>query len=227
MFGAVGPDPQGDDQAVLADVDTVEHEADQIQVVEGRRLPCGELGRRLGDEAAADGALADASTGDIERQRLQTPRVATGADANQQLLDGTTLQRIGLCHRPETRQRHFPTSRAHPWAADRHLPPTEHHLTGHGPSPRGRAVGLVCVAWPADRYAILFEHGFQYLQPGPYGELEQLRLGIHQQLDEGQATRGRGFNTSGWTDCARLLHGGSFAVRRFASGCPPLVYHEQ
>ena len=27
--------------------------------------------------------------------------------------------------------------------------------------------------------------------------------------------------------CARLLHGGSFAVRRVASGCPPLVYHEQ
>ena len=62
--------------------------------------------------------------------------------------------------------------------------------------------------------------------PGPHRELEQLRLGIDQQLDEGQATRGRRFNTSGGKDCARLLHGGSFAVRRVASGCPPLVYHE-
>ena len=78
VLRAVGPDTQRDDQTVLADVDAVEHEADQIQVVEGRRLPRGELGRRLGDEAAADGALAHASTGNIERQRLQTPRRSRG-----------------------------------------------------------------------------------------------------------------------------------------------------
>ena len=39
--------------------------------------------------------------------------------------------------------------------------------------------------------------------------------------------RGRRFNNSGGTDCARLLHGGSVAVKPVASGCPPLVYHEQ
>ncbi len=40
---AVDADPQRDDHTVLADVDTVEQETDQIQLVEGRRLPRGQL----------------------------------------------------------------------------------------------------------------------------------------------------------------------------------------
>ena len=67
----------------------------------------------------------------------------------------------------------------------------------------------------------------QDLQSRPHRKVEQLRFGVNQQLDERQPTRGLRFNTGGRTDCARLLHGGSFAVRRFASGCAPLVYHEQ
>ena len=41
VFGAVSADPKRHDQTVLADVNAVEHEADQIQIVEGCRLPRG------------------------------------------------------------------------------------------------------------------------------------------------------------------------------------------
>ena len=41
VLRAVDADPQRDDHTVLADVDTVEQETDQIQLVEGRRLLAG------------------------------------------------------------------------------------------------------------------------------------------------------------------------------------------
>jgi hypothetical protein len=39
VFLAVGGDPQGHDQAVLADMDAVEDQADEIEAVERLRLP--------------------------------------------------------------------------------------------------------------------------------------------------------------------------------------------
>ena len=227
MLCAVDADPQRDDHTVLADVDTVEQETDQIQLVEGRRLPRGQLRGGLGDKPAADGALTHTAAGDVGRKRLQIPGIASGAHADQQLLDGAPPQWIGLGHRLEGRERHLLAPRADPGAADRYLPPPEDDGTGHRPGPRRRAVGLVRVARPADRRPILLEHGVQDLQSRPHRTVEQLRFGVTQPLDERQPTRGRRFNTGGRTDCARLLHGGSFAVRRVASGCPPLVYHEQ
>ena len=227
MLRAVDADPQRDDHTVLADVDTVEQETDQIQLVEGRRLPRGQLRGGLGDKPAADGALTHAAAGDVGRERLQTPGIASGAHADQQLLDGAPPQWIGLGHRLEGRERHLLAPRADPGAADRYLPPPEDDGTGHRPGPGRRAVGLVRVARPADRRPILLEHGVQDLQSRPHRKVEQLRFGVNQQLDKRQPTRGLRFNTGGRTDCARLLHGGSFAVRRVASGCAPLVYHEQ
>ena len=227
VLRAVDADPQRDDHTVLADVDTVEQETDQIQIVEGRRLPRGQLRGGLGDKPAADGALTHAAAGNVGRERLQTPGIASGAHADQQLLDGAPPQWIGLGHRLEGRERHLLAPRADPRAADRYLPPPEDDSTGHRPGPGRRALSLVRVARPADRRPILLEHGVQDLQSRPHRKVEQLRFGVNQQLDERQPTRGRRFNTGGRTDCARLLHGGSFAVRRFASGCAPLVYHEQ
>ena len=227
VFRAVSADAQRNDQTVFADVDAVEQKADKIQVVEGRRLPRGQLRGGLGDKPPTDRTLTHAATRDVGRQRLQTAGVASGADAHQQLLDGAAPQGIGLGHRLEGRQRHFLAARADPGAADRHLAPPEDDFAGHRPGPGGRAVGLVRVARPTERRPILLEHGVQHLQSRPHRKVEQLRFGVNQQLDERQTTRGRRFNTSGRTDCARLLHGGSFAVRRVASGCPPLVYHEQ
>ena len=208
-------------------VDTVEQETDQIQLVEGRCLPRGQLRGGLGDKPAADGALTHAAAGDVGRERLQTPGIASGAHADQQLLDGAPPQWIGLGHRLEGRERHLLAPRADPGAADRYLPPPEDDGTRHRPSPRRRAVGSVRVARPADRRPILLEHGVQDLQSRLHRKVEPLRFGVNYQLDERQPTRARRFKTGGRTDCARLLHGGSFAVRRVASGCPPLVYHEQ
>ena len=125
VLRAVGADPQGDDQTVLADVDTVEDEADQIQVLEGRRLPRGQLRGGLGDKPAADGALTHATAGDVGRERLQTPSIALGADTDQQLLDSAAPQGIGLDPRLEGRQRYFLAGRADPGAPDCHLAPAE------------------------------------------------------------------------------------------------------
>ena len=163
VLRAVGADPQGDDQTVLADVDTVEDEADQIQVLEGRRLPRGQLRGGLGDKPAADGALTHATAGDVGRERLQTPSIAPGADTDQQLLDSAAPQGIGLGHRLESRQRYFLAGRADPGTPDCHLAPAEDDLTGHRPGPGRRTVGLVRVPRATDRGPIVLEHGVQDL----------------------------------------------------------------
>ena len=74
------------------------------------------------------------------------------------------------------------------------------HVRGPNQPPRRRAVGLVRVARPAERRPILLEHGVQDLQSRPHRKVEQLRLGVNQQLDERQPTRGRRFNTGGRTE---------------------------
>ena len=131
---AVDADPQRDDHTVLADVDTVEQETDQIQLVEGRRLPRGQLRGGLGDKPAADGALTHTAAGDVGRKRLQTPGIASGAHADQQLLDGAPPQWIGLGHRLEGRERHLLAPRADPGAADRYLPPPRTTVLGTVPA---------------------------------------------------------------------------------------------
>ena len=114
VLRAVGADPQRDDHTVHADVDTVEQETDQIQLVEGRRLPRGQLRGGLGDKPAADGTLTHAAAGDVGRERLQTPGIAAGAHADQPLLDGAPPQWIGLGHRLEGRERHLLAPRVDP-----------------------------------------------------------------------------------------------------------------
>ena len=116
-------------------------------------------------------------------------------------------------------------SGAHARPAHGHLPAAQHHLAADGAGARGTPLGDMRIARPAEGDPILFQHRFQHLQARTNRELEQLAPGIDQQIDQRQMA-GR-FNSEGTRDCARLLHGGSFAERRVASVWSPLVYHEQ
>src|SRR5690242_1665737 len=76
VFLAVGRDSERHDQAMLTDVHAVNEQADQVERVERRRLPRGQLGRRLRDEATTYRALTRASALHRGRDGLQTPRIA-------------------------------------------------------------------------------------------------------------------------------------------------------
>lgn len=130
----IGTDPQGHDHTMLTNVDAIEHQAHQIEPVERRRLPRRQLRGCLRDEASTDRALADASTCDAGRERVQTPRIPAGTHAEQQLLHRPTLQRVGLAHRLTRRQRDLLTAGPHTRAPNPDLAAAEHHFLGTVPA---------------------------------------------------------------------------------------------
>ena len=87
MFLPVCGNPERDDQAVLADVDAVDQQRDQVEAVEGRGLPRLQLRGGPRDEAPTDAALARAATRDVRGERIQAPRVLPRRHADQQLLE--------------------------------------------------------------------------------------------------------------------------------------------
>jgi len=197
-------------------VDPIDQQPDEVETVERRGLPGGQLRRRLRDEPAAHRALARPPAAHRRRHWLQAAGIPSGRHAHEHLLDDPAIQRIDIRHGLERGQRHLLAPGADPGAADGDLPPAEHHLAGHGAPADGLAVGEMGIPRPTHRGPIVFEHRVQHLQPGPDRELEQLTAGIHQEVDQGQMA-GR-FNSDRPNDCARLLHGGSLSGEACASG---------
>ena len=82
----------------------------------------------------------------------------------------------------------------------------------------GLPLGLMRIPGATHRAPILFQHGLEHLQARGHDQLLELRLGIHEDLDQRQVTRRRGCRLATTSDCARLLlHGGSFAGEAFTS----------
>ena len=78
-------------EAVLADVDAVEDQRDEVEAVKRGGLPGPQLRGRLGHEAPADAALARPAAHHAGRDRLQAPRILAGRDAHQHLVDDPTI----------------------------------------------------------------------------------------------------------------------------------------
>jgi hypothetical protein len=144
---------------------------------------------------------------------------------HQHLLDDPAIERVDVGHGLKRRQRDLVAVGAHPRPSHGDLPAAEHHVAADGPGARRTELGPVGIPRTAEHGAVLFQHRFQHLQARSHGQLEELSARIHQEIDQ-QKMAGR-FNSGRVGDCARLLHGGSFAERRVASVWPPLVYHEQ
>jgi hypothetical protein len=72
---------------MLADVDAIDQQADQVERLERGGLPRGQLRRRLGHETATHGTLARAPAAHRRWHRLKTSGIAAGGDAHQHLLD--------------------------------------------------------------------------------------------------------------------------------------------
>ena len=195
---------------MLADVDAVHQERHEIEAVEGRRSPGGELRRRLRDEPAAHGALAGATADHRRRQRLETARILTRRHAHEHLLDHATIQWILAGHRPKARQRDFLAVGTHARPTQRHLAAPEHDLARDGAGARGLPLHLMLIALTADGRPILFEHRLQDLQARGDREFHQLCPRVHEQINEREVALGGGFDLVRSIDCVRLsLHGGS------------------
>ncbi len=185
MFAPGGVDAERHDDAVLADVDAVHQERHEIEAVEGRRPPGGELRRGLRDEPAAHGALAGAATDHGRWQRFETARILARRHAHEHLLDHATIQRILAGHRSKGGQRHFLAVGTHARPTKRHLAAPEHDLARDGAGSRGLSLHLMLIASPTDRRPIRFEHRFKDPQARGNSEVHQLGTGIDEEIDEG------------------------------------------
>lgn len=209
----IGCDAEGDDEAMLADVDAVEQQRDEVEVVQRRGLPRPQLRRRLGQEPPTDTALAGAAAHDVARDGLQTARILAGRDAHQHLLHDAAIQRIGLGQRLEGGQRDFAALGADPRPRDGHLPAAEYHFARDGPRARRAALGLMRITRPTERGAVFLQQRAEDLEARPHHQLEEFGLRINQEFHKGERADGGRFNNDGRTGCARLLHGGSFTGR--------------
>ena len=227
VFLAIRGDPEGHHEAVLPDMHAIEEQRHEVEAVQRCGLPRPELRRGLRHESPADAALARAATHDPRWHRLETPRIVTGRHAHQHLLDDAAIQGIGLGHRLEGRQRDFAALGPHARPLHGDLPAPEDNLAGHGARTRGVAVGVMGVPQAAQRRAVLLEQRVEHLETRLHHQLEERGLRVHQDFHERKGSDAGRFNNARRTGCARLLHGGSFAVRRVASVWSPLVYHEQ
>jgi len=184
VFLAVRRDPQRHDQAVLADVDAVEDQPDQVEALERLRLPGFQLRARLRDKPPAHGALARTARRHRRRQQLEAATVLPRRDTDEHLFDNPSIQRILAGHELKRGQRHLRAVATDPGPANRDLAAAEDDFTRHRPRARSSPTSLMLISRTADRRAILFEHRGQHLQPGADGELQQLRPRIHEEIDE-------------------------------------------
>jgi len=145
-------------------VDAVHQERHEVEAVEGRRPPGGELRRGLRDEPAAHRAFAGAATDHRRRQRVETARILTCRHADEHLLDHATIQRVLAGHRSKGGQRRFLAVDPHARPTKRHLAAPEHNLARDGASSRRLSRHLMLIALAADRRPIVFEHRLQNLQ---------------------------------------------------------------
>jgi hypothetical protein len=105
-----------------------------------------------------------------------------------------------------------------------HLPAAEDDLAPHGAAARRPALGHMRIA-RAQTIVPSSSSIVSNPQSRTDRELEQLGARIHEQVNQREVA-GR-FNSGGTSDCATLLHGGSFSVRLSHRVWSPLVYHEQ
>ena len=210
VFAARGIDAERHDDAVLANVDTVDQQGHEIDAIERGRSPGGELRRGLHDEPAAHAALAGAATDHRRRQGFEAAGILPRRHPHQHLLDHAPIQRVFAGHQLKRRQRHFRAVRPHARPTQGHLPTTEHDLARDGTGARGRTLHLMLIALAADRRPIIFEHRLTDSQARGDGEFHQLGARIDEEIDEGQMALCEGIDLVRSIDCARLsFYGGS------------------
>ena len=175
-------------QAVLGEDDPVEEDRHEIQGLKRGGLPAPHLRGGARHETPAHAALTRAATPDLRWERFQAPRVATRRHAQKHLFDDAPVERIGLGHGLERRQRHLLLPSADTGPTDLDLAPAQDDGTGRRARATGCALGLVRVPRPADRDPILFEHGLEDLHPRSHDELGQLRARVDQQIDQRQVS---------------------------------------
>ena len=148
-------DPQRHDADVVGEVDAVDHEGDEVELVETRRQQLGE--RVLGGlhEAARDrgAGLALRALLHLGPDRFEADAVAAGRQLGEHLLHGEAPEHLGrgeVLVRGDL-QLSGPIGRAHPGPADRHLAPAEGDRAVLVAVADGLAVLVVAALRPAER----------------------------------------------------------------------------
>src|SRR5207247_4403731 len=132
--------------------------------------------------------LAGAPRADICARGFEAAAVVPCRDAEEHLLDHTTIQWVGVGERLKRRQRNLVPIRPDAWPANLHLATAEDNLAAHPPRARRRPLGLVLIPRAADGGPIRFEHRGEDLQARGDGEFHQLGSCIDEEIDEWPVT---------------------------------------
>src|SRR5216684_6927054 len=92
VFGPGVIDAEGDHDAVLPDVNAINQQRHEVEGIECRRSPGGELRLGLRDEPTAHRALARTPRADIGARGFEAAAVLPCRDADEHLLDHATVQ---------------------------------------------------------------------------------------------------------------------------------------
>ena len=186
MFLARFLDAQCDDNAVAADLHPVDQPRHQVKGVERGRPPRVQLRLGLRHKTPPHRTLARPPRADVRAQRFQTPAILAGRHADEQLLDDAPVERVGVRKGLDRGQRHFLAVAPDTRPAHRDLAPAQHDFAGRMARPRGAPLGLMRIPRTAHGHAILLQHRVEHLQPRCDDQRLELRLGLDQDVDQGQ-----------------------------------------
>ena len=161
VLGALRIEAERDEHhVVVADVDAVDHQHDEIDRAEIAAEPLRHLLLGGRDEAAADGAAAGAACDELVGHGLQRARVVPRRHADEHQLDSALVQRIFRSEREPARQLDLATvDGACTWAANLRTTTAEHQLAGGEPSAVRLSPRQVRVAWSDELRPLVLQHG--------------------------------------------------------------------
>jgi hypothetical protein len=180
VLGPVDADAQGDDAGVPAEVHPVDHERDQVQVIQppGHQLSQGGLGR--GDEPPRHRRLRRGSGRLLHRLPggLQPGAVAARRQARQHLLQRHLPEDLSGGEHVIRRQAQLAGAvrGPHPGPGHRDPPAAQGDRPGPGAVPVPGPVWVVLALRPAQAGRVLVEHGGHHLQAGAHGQGQQALL---------------------------------------------------
>src|SRR5207249_1937199 len=130
----------GEENHVVAEVETVDEDHAEVEAVERLREPRREPGAREGNEAARDTTLRDRPLTDPGWQRVECAVVLAGRNPDRERLQRPGIEWIPAAGVGEARQDELrAVDAARPQARHADATPTEGDLAAHAPAPVGAA----------------------------------------------------------------------------------------
>ena len=180
VLDAVDADAERDDAGVLAEVHPVDHECDQVQVIEAAGHQLGQRGLGRGHEPAGHGRLGGGGGLRLEGLPggLEPVGVAAGGQAREHLLQRQLAQDLGRGEQVIAGQVQLPglVRGPHPGPGHRDAAPAQGDRPGLGAVAVPGAIGVVLAVRAAQPGHVLVEHRRHDLQARADGQGQQAFL---------------------------------------------------